>query len=225
MSIHTVKDCEPQVGTVCKVWGSSEQDPFMAVWENSLFEFETFRWDLKNGCNRSTMTWDRWTEVKEPIPMTEMIPLLCQVCTVFSNLQGEFDAELVRNEDKGYVWQSTCGGSNRPFSYSDKWILKTAAPRSVSHGDFCEAIDKEPEPEWPTNKYDRPLFGVKNAKTIDVYAVLEMFGVTCPARQHGIKKLLCAGIRGKGNAIQDLTEAQEAITHAIRLQKEREQCG
>jgi hypothetical protein len=106
----------------------------------------------------------------------------------------------------------------------DTWMWKVGdCYRSVSHGDFWEAIEKEPEPEWPTNKYDRPLFGVKNGKTVDVYAVIEMFGVTCPARQHAIKKLLCAGIRGKGNAIQDLTETKEAITHAIRLQKEREQ--
>ena len=46
---------------------------------------------------------------------------------------------------------------------------------------------------------------------IDVYAVLETFKVTCPARQHAIKKILCSGLRGKADIIQDLTEAKDAI--------------
>lgn len=53
---------------------------------------------------------------------------------------------------------------------------------------------------------------------IDVYSVLEAFNVTCPARQHAIKKLLCAGIRGKGNAVQDLTEARDAIDRAMQME-------
>ena len=57
--------------------------------------------------------------------------------------------------------------------------------------------------------------------TIDVYAVIETFDVQCPARQHAIKKLLCSGIRGKGNAIQDLKETRVAIDRAIKLQEER----
>jgi len=43
---------------------------------------------------------------------------------------------------------------------------------------------------------------------VDVYAVLDAFAVVCPARQPAIKKLLCTGIRGKGNALQDLAEAR-----------------
>lgn len=53
---------------------------------------------------------------------------------------------------------------------------------------------------------------------IDVYAVLEAFSVTCPARQHAIKKLLCAGIRGKGDELQDLEESQDAVSRAIQMQ-------
>ncbi len=33
--------------------------------------------------------------------------------------------------------------------------------------------------------------------------------------QHAIKKLLCSGIRGKGSAVQDLTESIDAIKRAI----------
>ena len=54
---------------------------------------------------------------------------------------------------------------------------------------------------------------------VDVYAVIDAFNVTCPARQHAIKKLLCTGIRGKGDALQDLKEARDAITRAIQMEE------
>ena len=54
-------------------------------------------------------------------------------------------------------------------------------------------------------------------KYIDVYAVLVAFNVTCPARQHAIKKLLCSGIRGKGDVLQDLKVCRDAIDRAIQL--------
>jgi len=57
--------------------------------------------------------------------------------------------------------------------------------------------------------------------TVDVYSVLEAFGVTCPARQHLIKKILCTGIRGKGDSLQDLKEAQVALERAIKLEEQR----
>lgn len=57
---------------------------------------------------------------------------------------------------------------------------------------------------------------------VDVYAVLEAFGVACPARQHALKKLLCAGLRGKGGQVEDLTEAVHALYRAIEMQRQRE---
>ena len=56
---------------------------------------------------------------------------------------------------------------------------------------------------------------------VDVYAVLKAFEVTCPARQHAIKKLLCSGIRGKGDVMQDLLEARDAIDRAIQMERSR----
>ena len=66
------------------------------------------------------------------------------------------------------------------------------------------------------SKYLRPLRGVVDGK-IDVYAVLGSFGVVCPARQHAIKKLLCAGIRGSKDEVQDLLEARDAVERALQL--------
>ena len=57
---------------------------------------------------------------------------------------------------------------------------------------------------------------------VDVYCVLEAFGVTCPARAHAVKKLLCAGGRGKGSEADDLTGALAAVSRAVELQMIRD---
>ena len=57
---------------------------------------------------------------------------------------------------------------------------------------------------------------------IDVYSVLEAFNITCPARQHALKKLLCCGNRSKGSELEDLIGAEAAISRAIELQRNRE---
>lgn len=54
---------------------------------------------------------------------------------------------------------------------------------------------------------------------VDLYAILVACGVTCPAIAHACKKLLFAGQRGKGDRVQDLTEARGAIDRAIELTK------
>ncbi len=74
----------------------------------------------------------------------------------------------------------------------------------------------------PVNKYLRPVRdarpGFGGCVSADVYAVLEAFRVTCPARQHAIKKLLCAGQRGKNDTLSDLREAVSAVERAIELE-------
>lgn len=50
---------------------------------------------------------------------------------------------------------------------------------------------------------------------VDVYCVLKAFNVTCQATGHAIKKLLCAGQRGKGNKLADLKGAMAALNRAI----------
>lgn len=72
------------------------------------------------------------------------------------------------------------------------------------------------------NKYHRKIVGMDgDSMFVDVYAVLVAFNVTCPARQHAIKKLLCTGIRGKGDSIQDLSETVDAVERAITLEQAR----
>jgi len=77
------------------------------------------------------------------------------------------------------------------------------------------------QPEAPKfnasgSKYLRDIQTTLDGK-IDVYAVLMAFNVTSPARQHAIKKLLCAGIRGKNNELNDVKEANDAIEQDIQM--------
>lgn len=79
---------------------------------------------------------------------------------------------------------------------------------------------------WPTIDFNASGSKyLRNIQTIggkvDVYAVLEAFAVTCPARQHAIKKLLCAGLRGKGDSVQDLKEAADAVARAVQMEEAR----
>jgi hypothetical protein len=82
-------------------------------------------------------------------------------------------------------------------------------------------------------KEDGILGGIKHIKDenglfveiyfgmVDVYAVLEAFGVTCPACAHAIKKLLCPGKRGSKSKLTDLKEAKDSIIRAIEMEQAR----
>ena len=71
------------------------------------------------------------------------------------------------------------------------------------------------------NKYIRTIRSCINNDTIqvDCYAIINACEIKDPAIQHALKKLLYSGIRGKGDLIQDLTEAQDAISRAIEEAK------
>lgn len=73
------------------------------------------------------------------------------------------------------------------------------------------------------SKYIRRILDVSGhgCQRVDVCCVLEAFGVTCPARQHAIKKLLCAGLRGKGDVGMDLVEARDAVSRAMEMEAAR----
>ena len=63
--------------------------------------------------------------------------------------------------------------------------------------------------------YKRTIKGA----TIDIYDILVAYGVTCPARQHAIKKLMLAGQRGAKGSVQDLEEAAHALSRALDFAK------
>lgn len=63
------------------------------------------------------------------------------------------------------------------------------------------------------NKYQRTINGAK----VDVYDILLAFGVTCPATQHAIKKLLMPGQRGSKSKLDDLREAGVSVARAVNM--------
>lgn len=104
-------------------------------------------------------------------------------------------------------------------------VAKWAMSRPTEIGEVVEyrIVKEEPEAIQGFNasgsKYLRSIQTIGGK--VDVYAVLEAFAVTCPARQHAIKKLLCAGLRGKGDSVQDLKEAADAVASAVQMEEAR----
>lgn len=68
---------------------------------------------------------------------------------------------------------------------------------------------------WPLGVYYEHPEAVESVK-VDVYSVLLAFPTGHPGCDHAVKKILCAGIRGKGSRLQDLTEARDALDRAIQ---------
>ena len=82
-----------------------------------------------------------------------------------------------------------------------------------------------PEQTHTGNKYLRTIHPRNQGQPIvvDVYCVLEAFDVRNPGLQHALKKLLCAGLRGKADTTQDLREAIDAISRAIEIEEHHSQ--
>ncbi len=56
---------------------------------------------------------------------------------------------------------------------------------------------------------------------VDIYAVIDAFGVACPALAHAIKKLLCPGERGDKDKLQDIRESKDAVIRAFDMERAR----
>lgn len=58
---------------------------------------------------------------------------------------------------------------------------------------------------------------VSHLDMIDVYRVLQLFGVTDPCEQHAVKKILCAGKRGAKSHEQDIKEAIASLNRRLEM--------
>ena len=68
------------------------------------------------------------------------------------------------------------------------------------------------------SKYDRKIIGIDGTvTTVDVYRVLDAFGVSDPATQHAIKKMLCTGLRGHKDYLTDIDDSIESLQKAKDL--------
>ena len=68
------------------------------------------------------------------------------------------------------------------------------------------------------SKYNREIIGIDGTvTTVDVYRVLDAFGVSDPATQHAIKKMLCTGLRGHKDYLTDLNDSIDSLRRAKEL--------
>ncbi len=70
--------------------------------------------------------------------------------------------------------------------------------------------------------HDHYFKDVQTLKSVDVYRVLVLFGVTNPCLQHAIKKLLCAGNRGVKDELKDVQEAIASLLRYLEMKTEDE---
>lgn len=66
-------------------------------------------------------------------------------------------------------------------------------------------------------KYLRAIHSAVDPKQtieIDIYSILDAYPSPHPAIPHAVKKLLCCGQRGKGDTLQDIQEAIDALYRA-----------
>lgn len=93
-------------------------------------------------------------------------------------------------------------------------IMDDKPVHKSEHVDTIEPSEKlKAAFDKPANKYKVLCKGVE----IDVYDVLLAYGVTNPADQHAIKKMLMPGKRGVKGANQDRKEAIQSLERAIEL--------
>lgn len=80
------------------------------------------------------------------------------------------------------------------------------------------------------SKYDRLIIG-RDADgkaavvTVDVYRVLEAFGVTSAPLQNLVKKALCAGLRGHKDRVQDLSDILLSAQKAVDMARDENACA
>lgn len=143
----------------------------------------------------------------------EIYPSLCSGCAAISM------DKLCR--DIRHKANTACGG------VGVIWIKKgTTAPTNDLNQNPGPSTkeDKETlvEPSKGVKKHSHYFKDVSNLEVIDVYRVLDLFGVTNPCLQHAIKKLLVAGNRGVKDYNKDVQEAIDTLERYKVMQQENE---
>lgn len=93
------------------------------------------------------------------------------------------------------------------------------------HSPVARSVYERPIDQHGGAKYLRvvhPADGKGEPINVDVYCVIEAFGITCPALAHALKKILACGQRGKGTKLDDIDGVFDAMWRARELQKQRE---
>lgn len=143
----------------------------------------------------------------------------------YLKIGGSWNGKLMARS-QCYLTEEQC--KNAPCG-----VIEPSVPASIAKDEIEDLLEKAKNSSFVVlpselklgvdnisgQKYMREPVGLKDGK-MDVYAALATFDVKCPATAHAIKKLLCAGLRGKGDRQQDLRESIDAILRAIELDAE-----
>ena len=92
-------------------------------------------------------------------------------------------------------------------------LEQAGSPEEAFYGSKPLETNQDQPKKKRMGKYQREIKGV----VVDVYDVLGAFNVTCPARQHAIKKLLATGQRGHKDEETDLIETISAVKRSLEL--------
>lgn len=77
-----------------------------------------------------------------------------------------------------------------------------------------------PEQQHLVQQYPHYYKDVRHLAILDVYRVLDLFGVTDPCLQHAAKKCLCAGVRGAKDMLKDAQEARDTLNRKLAMADE-----
>jgi len=206
-----LKNCERFIDRRCEEGG----------WP-SYVELERERDRLKKKSERFRQSADAWYQACSRAGKTNI-----ELCEERDRLQEQLNAAQDELQERRSFIEDLTARLNEANIEAAEW--------KTQYESLTKTVSVDPAPEEKVrrtvpitdhggNKYIRTInaaVGVGSVK-VDVYAVLTAFGVTCPATQHALKKLLCAGLRGKASKAQDLFESIDAIHRAIEIAQDAE---
>ena len=71
--------------------------------------------------------------------------------------------------------------------------------------------------------HEHYFIDVTNIDRLDVYRLLDLFGVTCPVAQHVVKKALAAGQRGHKDTRRDWQDIADSAARRLQMFAEDDQ--
>lgn len=119
------------------------------------------------------------------------------------------------NEMNGWSWGSWGG-----YDFDGViclWKRHTQPEEKSLNNQYAEIEQARQQEKHSHYKKD-----VSSLKSIDVYRVLDLFGVESHAVGHAIKKLLCSGQRGGKDRKQDIQEAIDSLNRELEMVEENE---
>lgn len=147
--------------------------------------------------------------------MKDVIGIMKCKSAYFADFKVRSMKSVNENDKERIGWVGIKDSGDEYHVYCKYWDFEPVTSADVEVVKYDPTKVDDFASDATINKYTRDCKGVQ----VDVYDVLQAFGVTNPALQHLIKKALCVGIRGHKTKQQDL---QDIIDSAIRA-KELEQ--